>query len=95
MTPGQDPAPDPPEDSARGPVAQARSWVLAAGIAAAAVPLLFYLHHRDVGPLGLGLTVFLVVLSLLVAAGLFFGRHTAYHTPVALRGDWVDRLGAL
>jgi hypothetical protein len=35
-----------------------------------------------------------VVYCLLSATGLYFLPRTEYHTPVALRGDWVDRLGA-
>lgn len=57
------------------------------------VPLLFYLRFRTVGPLGWGTTVFLAVYCLLAAVGLFFAPRTEYHSPVALRGDWADRLG--
>jgi len=61
---------------------------------AAIVPLLFYLRFRAVGPLGWGTTIFFVVYCLLAAVGLYFRPRTEYHSPVALRGGWADRIGA-
>jgi hypothetical protein len=58
------------------------------------VPLLFYLRFKTVGPLGWGTTTFFVVYCLLAAIGLYFNLRTEYHSPVPLRGGWVDRLGA-
>jgi hypothetical protein len=71
-----------------------RGWLGGAVAAAVLVPVLFYLRFGEVGGLGWGLTVFLVVLCLLAAVGLYFLRRPEYHTPVALRGDWLDRVGA-
>jgi amino acid transporter len=70
-----------------------RRWLSAALWAALLIPILFWLRFGTVGDLGVGLTVFLVVYCLLVAFGLFFLRRKEYHSPVALRGDWVDRIG--
>lgn len=58
------------------------------------VPGLFYLRFGEVGPLGWGTTIFLVVYCLLAAIGLYFLPRSEYHSPVPLRGDWADRLGA-
>jgi len=58
------------------------------------IPAAFYLRFRHIGPLGWGTTIFFDVYCLLVAVGLFFRPLTQYHSPVALRGDWLDRLGA-
>lgn len=70
-----------------------RKWLTAALWAALLIPILFWLRFGSVGDLGIGLTVFLVVYCLLVAFGLFFLRRKEYHSPVALRGDWVDKIG--
>jgi hypothetical protein len=69
-------------------------WLAGAVLAAALVPLLFYLRFGTVGPLGWGLTVFLAAFCLLAAAGLYFLRRPEFHTPVALRNDWLDHVGA-
>lgn len=71
-----------------------RRWLVAAAWAAVINPLLFWLRYGEVGPLAWGLTVFYVVFCLLAAVGLYFLRRPAYHSPVALRGDWQDRIGA-
>jgi hypothetical protein len=55
---------------------------------------LFYLRFREVGPLGWGTTIFFIVYFLLCAVGLYFRPRTAYHSPVTLRGDWLDRMGS-
>jgi len=60
----------------------------------ALIPTAFYLRFGRVGPLGWGLTVFFDVLCLLWAIGLYFRPRTEYHSPVKLRGDWADRVGA-
>lgn len=58
------------------------------------IPLLFYIGTGQVGPLGWGLSIFLGVYCALAAAGLYFLHRPEYHSPVATRGDWVDRVGA-
>jgi MFS family permease len=40
------------------------------------------------------LTAFIVVLCLLIAIGLQFSHQPRFHTPVAGRGDWADKIGA-
>jgi hypothetical protein len=55
---------------------------------------LFYLRFHHVGPLGWGTTVFFSVYLLISAIGLYFGPRKEFHSPVALRGDWADRVGA-
>jgi hypothetical protein len=72
-----------------------RQWLLGIGWIIVLIPLIFFLRFGHVGPVGWGVTVFLVVLSLLISVGLFFRGRPAYHTPVAGRGNWLDRIGAL
>ena len=71
-----------------------RQCLLGAVEAAVITPALFYLRFGRVGPLGWGTTVFFVVYLLLTAIGLYFRPRTEYHSPVPLRGDWRDRVGA-
>jgi hypothetical protein len=71
-----------------------RSWLFGIVWAVVLIPLIFFLRFGEVGPLGWGLTVFVVVLSLLVVVGLIFLRRPEYHTPVAERGGLTDRIGA-
>ena len=71
-----------------------RQCLLGAVEAAVITPALFYLRFRAVGPLGWGTTVFFVAYLLLTAIGLYFRPRTEYHSPVPLRGDWLDRIGA-
>jgi hypothetical protein len=65
-----------------------------AGQAAVLVPALFYLRFGYIGPLGWGTTVFFVAYLLVTAIALYFRPRTEYHSPVRLRGDWLDRIGA-
>jgi len=83
------PAPPP-----RAPVRVLWRWLWAALTAAVWVPTRFYMEFGYVPPLAWGLTVFLVALCLLVGVGMFYAGRTEYHTPVAPRGDWLDRVGA-
>ena len=71
-----------------------RRLILGALGCAILIPLLFYLRFGEVGALGWGTTIFFVVYCLLVVVGLYFRPRTEYHTPVPLRGDWLDRIGA-
>lgn len=80
------------DESSRRRVIQ--QCLLGAVEATVLVPFLFYLRFGRVGPLGWGTTVFFVVYLLLTATALYFRPRTEFHTPVALRGDWVDRVGA-
>lgn len=72
----------------------ARRLLLWAVIYAVLLPALFYLRFGEVDGLGWGTTIFFVVYCLLAAAGLYFGPRREFHTPVRLRGDWLDRIGA-
>lgn len=58
------------------------------------IPLLFKLRFGEVGPLGWGTTVFFAAYCLLAAVALFFRQLPQYHTKVAMRGDWTDKVGA-
>jgi hypothetical protein len=71
-----------------------RRCLLGAAEAALLTPCLFYLRFGEVSPLGWGTTIFFVVYLLLTAIGLYFRPRTEYHSPVSLRGDWRDRMGA-
>jgi hypothetical protein len=69
-------------------------WLAGAVFAAVLVPLLFFLRFGQVAPFAWGVTVFMVGLCLLAAVGIYFLRRPEYHSPVPLRGDWLDRVGA-
>jgi MFS family permease len=71
-----------------------RQCFVSAAEFAVGIPALFYLRFGRVGPLGWGTTVFFVVYCLLCAVGLYFRPRAEYHTPVRMRGDWLDRVGA-
>lgn len=71
-----------------------RKWLVGIVWAAIGIPVVFFMRFGEVGPLGWGLTVFIVVLSLLVVVALYFGPRTEYHSSVPMRGDFADRVGA-
>jgi predicted membrane channel-forming protein YqfA (hemolysin III family) len=71
-----------------------RGLLLAAVESVVLVPLLFYWRFGEVTDLGWGLTVFFVAYCLLAAIGLYFQPISEFHTPVKLRGDWIDHVGA-
>jgi len=71
-----------------------RKWLLAIPAVVVVLPLTFYLQFGEVGPLGWGLTVFFVAYCLLAAVGLHFLERPQYHSPVKLKSDWLDRIGA-
>jgi len=58
------------------------------------IPVIFFLRFREVGPLGWGTTVFFDAFCLLSAIGLYFQPRKEYHSPVLLKGNWLDRVGA-
>jgi hypothetical protein len=80
--------------AARAPARVLWRWGLAALTAAVWVPALFYLDAGEVPPFAWGMSVFLSALCLLVGVGTFYGSRVEYHTRVAPRGDWADRVGA-
>lgn len=69
-------------------------WLASVPKVTVLIPLVFYLRFGKIGPLSWGLTVFFDVYCLLWAIGLYFRPRTEYHTPVRLRGDWIDKVGA-
>lgn len=71
-----------------------RGLLLAAVESVVLVPLLFYLRFGAVTGLGWGLTIFFAAYCLLATIGLYFRPKSEFHTPVKLRGDWLDHLGA-
>jgi len=71
-----------------------RRYLLAAVEAALLVPLLFYWKFGTVSWFAIGFTVFLVVLCLLVALGLFFQNRSSFHTRVPAGSYVGDRIGA-
>jgi hypothetical protein len=82
-------------DSASTPtLATVVPFLISAIECALLIPLLFYWRFGEVGGLGWGTTMFFVAYCLLAAIGVYFRPRTEYHTPVRLRGDWVDRIGA-
>lgn len=75
--------------------ADIRRWLMGVIWSATLIPLIFYLRFGKVGPIGWGLTVFFSAYCLLAAVGLYYLVRPEYHTPIALRNDWLDRIGAL
>ena len=71
-----------------------RRWLLGIVWCAILVPTIFLLRFGEVGPVGLGLTIFFCVYCLLSATGLYFLVRPEYHTPVVFKNDWIDRIGA-
>jgi len=71
-----------------------RRWLVGAVWAGVLVPLLFYLRFGTVNSFGWGATVFFVAYCILAAIGTYFLVRPEYHTPVAVRHDWLDRIGA-
>jgi hypothetical protein len=69
-------------------------YLIGAPVSLILIPLLFSIVTGQVGPLGWGLSIFLGTYCILAAAGLFFLHRPEYHSPVIMRGDWVDRIGA-
>jgi len=69
-------------------------WLGATPKITALIPMAFYLEFGAIGRLGWGCAVFLDVYCLLWAIGLYFLPRTEYYSPVQLRRDWVDRVGA-
>ncbi|MBA3806296.1 MAG: hypothetical protein H0X14_11365 [Acidobacteria bacterium] len=68
-------------------------WLMGVVWSVVLIPTLFYLRFGEVGALGWGTTVFFAAYCLLAAVGLHFLVRPEYHTPVALRNDWMDRVG--
>jgi hypothetical protein len=71
-----------------------RQLLLGAIECAVLIPLLFYMRFGEVGGLGWGTTIFFVFYCLLAAISLYFRSRPEYHTPVRMRGDWLDHIGA-
>lgn len=71
-----------------------RRWLMGIVWSILLIPLIFYLRFGQVTALGWGLTVFFSAYCLLSATGLHFLVRPEYHTPVRLRNDWLDRIGA-
>jgi len=83
-----------PATPERAPARVFWRWLWAALTAAVFVPARFYVEFGYVPPVGWGATVFLSALCLLVGVGMYYAGRTEYHTRVAPRGDWLDRVGA-
>src|SRR5882757_10053845 len=60
--------------------------------AAVLLPAIFYLKYGTIGLFGWIATGVLVVFTLLVALGVYLVYRPEYHTKVAMRGDWLDKL---
>src|ERR1051326_6491510 len=73
--------------------ALAKRFLLGAVWAAVLTPLLFYLYFGSLNWFSIGFTIFLVVLSLLFALGLFIQTKPQYHTKVPMEGSLADRIG--
>ena len=59
------------------------------------IPALFYLSFGEVGPVGFGLTVFLVTATLLVRVGQYANERESFYAPsnaIIIRDDWLDKV---
>jgi len=72
----------------------AKRFLLGAIWAAVLTPLIFYLKFGSLNWFSIAFTIFLVVLSLLFALGLFVQNKPEYHTNVSSEGSLADRIGA-
>lgn len=60
-----------------------------------AIPALFYLSFGEVGPIGFGLTAFLVCATALVGLGRFANDRGSEYSPssaIIIRDDWLDKV---
>ena len=72
----------------------AKRFLLGAIWAAVLTPLLFYLKFGSINWFSAGFTIFLVVLCLLFALGLFIQNKPEYQTPVPAERSLANRIGA-
>ena len=72
----------------------AKRFLLGSLWAALLTPLLFYLKFGSINWFSIGFTIFLVVLCLLFALGLFIQNKPEYHTNVPMERSLADRIGA-
>jgi hypothetical protein len=59
------------------------------------VPALFYLNFGEVGPIGFGLSVFLVCATLLLGLGRYANEQESRYAPsnaIIIRNDWMDKV---
>ena len=68
--------------------------LIAALVCAVLIPAMFLVKFGSIDGLGWGVTIFFVAYCLLAAVGLYFGPRRKFHSPVRLRGDWIDSIGA-
>src|SRR4030095_16221375 len=71
-----------------------KRFLLAALWAAVLTPLLFYLKFGSLNWFSISFTIFLVVLCLLFALGVFIQNEPEYHTHVPTEHSLADRIGA-
>jgi len=72
----------------------AKRFLLGAVWSAVVTPLLFYLKFGSINWFSISFTVFLVVLCLLFALGLFLQNKREYQTNVPMENSLADRIGA-
>ena len=59
------------------------------------IPALFYLNFGEVGPVGFGLTVFLVCVTVLAGLGQYANDQGSKYSPsnaIIIRCDWLDKV---
>ena len=59
------------------------------------IPALFYLSYGEVGPIGFGLTVFLVCATALLGLGRYANDRNSAYSPasaIIIRCDWLDKV---
>lgn len=72
----------------------ANRFLFGAAWSAVLTPLLFYLKFGSINWFSVSFTIFLVVLCLLFALGLFIQNKPEYQTNVPTEGSLADRIGA-
>jgi hypothetical protein len=71
-----------------------KRYLLGAAWSAILTPALFYLKFGTINWFSISFTIFLVVLNLLFALGLYFQTRTEYHTRVPMDSSIADTIGA-
>src|SRR2546423_6624330 len=81
------------EKSKVSPAQMVYRYLLGAVWALLLMPTLFYLRFGTIGAFGWVCTIFLIGLCLLSALGFYFIDRPEYHTTVALKNNWLDKIG--
>lgn len=72
-----------------------KNTLIAVAVLLTGIPALFYLNFGEVGPMGFGITVFLVCATALLGVGRYANELESEYSPgkaIIIRGDWLDKV---